>query len=268
MSFRLYSAILFCFCWAAVSMHADEYVCPAHENVLTVEYGGIWQNDEYLSPLLYGGQMIGLQHEWWSALRDWRHVGKIHITGAMTDNDRAIRNSQYAVGVNGGWGALYDFNHIMQVRGFNVFVGPYLHADYMLRSISSYQNKPYSMDISATVCLHAGVSYTIHCPRSAYRLQYTLMTDLVGAMFAPDYWQSYHEMNTSLQGVCVFASLHNRQRLQHELSVDMEFRKSTWRIGVRHEYLQSMANNLHFSRESVSVVVGTVFNHRVSKTSL
>ncbi len=278
---RLYIVCLLCLCVVAHAwgQETDAGACAMHENVLSVEYGGIWQNDEYLSPLLYSGRMIGLQHEWWTGFgqrekdkeqktEDWSHVGKIHIVGAKTDNGRVIRNQQWAFGVNGGWGAQYDFRRLIDIEGLNVWVGPYAHVDFMARLIGSYENKPYSMDIGATVRAHAGISYVMRGKRSAYRLQYAIMTDVLGAQFAPDYWQSYYEMTQTLDGTVVLASLHNRQSLWHELSVDMQFHRSTWRVGVRHEYTQYHANNLHFSREQVSVVVGTVFNHRISKTPL
>ncbi len=266
---RLLHIILFVgFCTTIVAQ--EDIACPMHENVLTVEYGGIWQNDEYLSPLLYNGHMVGIQHEWWTdfMVEDWSHMGKIHITGAITDNNRAVRNMQYAIGVNGGWGAQYDFHRLMGIQGLHVFVGPYLHADFMGRSITSYTNKPYSMDMAVNIRLHAGVNYIIPCKRSAYRLKYTFMTDVMGVQFAPDYWQAYYEMLESMAGIVGFASFHNRQTLSHTLTLDMQFRRSTWRVGVRHEYLQYTMNNLHFSREQVCVVIGTVFNHRISKTPL
>ncbi len=266
---KLFIILLFGF-WSMRTLRAEEWTGPAHENVLTVEYGGLWQNDEYLSPLLYGGQMVGIQHAWWTDFSkpDWSHVGKVHITGAITDNNRPVVSKQYAVGVNGGWGAYYNFRRMVNTKGLNLWIGPFLHVDFMGRGITSSHNKPYSMDLAATIRAHAGLSYTIPCKKSAYRLQYAIMTDLIGTQFAPDYWQSYYEMTESIAGTVVFASLHNRQTLSHELTLDMQFRRSTWRVGVRHEYLQYTANNLHFSREEVSVVVGTVFNHRISKTPL
>ena len=40
-----------------------------HENVLSIRYGGVWQQDQYLSPLLYSGQQIGLSNEWWQGFK-------------------------------------------------------------------------------------------------------------------------------------------------------------------------------------------------------
>ena len=57
---------------------------PIHENVLSIKYGGIWQQDQYLSPLLYSGQQVGLSNEWWQefqcdSVKHWEHVGKMDI---------------------------------------------------------------------------------------------------------------------------------------------------------------------------------------------
>ncbi len=244
---------------------------PQHTNILTLEYGGLWQNDEYLSPNLYRGQIAGLQHEWWTDFRcddDWSHVAKLHILGGFMDNNRLLKIREYAFGGNVGWGAHYNFRRLIDVKGLNVFVGPYLQGDYLGRTITSNQNKPYSMDLSLMLQAQAGVSYSIRCAKTAYRLQYVVATDLLGAMFVPEYWQSYYEMSQTLRGTIVCGSVHNRQMLQHALTLDMEFKRSTWRIGVRHEYLQTHEHNLHFSREQVCVVIGTIFTHRVRKTLL
>ncbi len=271
----LYYYIILCLIVSSiVTVQAEEPFCHAHENILTLHYGGIWQNDEYLSPLLYAGQQIGIQHEWWTPflkekLSDWVHVGKMHINGAITNNQRAIQNKQYALGVSGGWGMHYNFQGILNINGLNIFVGPYICADFMGRSITSYENKPYSLDIALTLQAHCGIAYTLRVKQNyRFRLRYTLTTDLIGVMFIPDYWQSYYEMNQSLKGTIELASLHNRQSISHELTLDMQLRRSTWRLGIRHEYLQYSANNLSFSREQVSLVIGTLFNHQVYRTPL
>ncbi len=270
-----YHYIILCISLSSIfTIRAEEPFCPVHENILTFHYGGIWQNDEYLSPLLYAGQHIGIQHEWWTPfvneqISDWSHVGKIHGNGAITNNQQLIRNKQYALGVNGGWGMQYNFQKLMHISGLNVFIGPYLCADFMGRSITSYENKPYSLDIALTLQVHCGITHTFRTKHNyGFRLRYSLTTDLLGAMFTPDYWQSYYEMEQSLQGTIEFASLHNRQTISHELSLDMQLQRSTWRVGIRHDYLQYSANNLSFSREQVSLVIGTLFNHQIYRTSL
>ena len=59
-----------------------------HENILSVQYGGLWQQDQYFSPLVYSGQQVGLRNEWWQQFQcdktgRWQHVGKAQIFGGM-----------------------------------------------------------------------------------------------------------------------------------------------------------------------------------------
>ncbi len=152
---------------------------PEHTNILTVEYGGIWQNDEYLSPLLYSGQMIGVQNEWLTTFRcdsTWRHRGRLHLIGAMTDNNRGVQNVQTIFGGEASWGATWNLQqtHYLpaNLKNLNIFLGPEINFAYTGRKMGSYVNKPYNMDISLTLQLYAGISYTFRAPHTAYKLAY------------------------------------------------------------------------------------------------
>lgn len=234
-----------------------------HENVLTVRYGGLWQQDEYLSPLRYSGQMVGLQNEWWQTFRRdsaWTHTGVASATAALMYQPSGL-NAMYGIGVQGGWGAQYNFGKMMKVNGLNIYIGPYMEIDFLGRIHAVQVNKPYSMDLAMELKAHAGLSYNIAGKRSAYRLQYALFTGLFGMQYVPEYWQSYYELATQTADGITGTALHNKQSLRHELTIDMQFRHSAWRIGVCHEYIGYTAHNLHFRRESVCLVIGTVFNY-------
>lgn len=243
-----------------------------HEDVLSVRWGGIRQYDEYLSPLLYTGQFVALQNEWWQrfgavtvdglqATGDWGHAGKVKLQGARLFN-RAYTNMIYALGVQGGWGAHYDFCRLMNVEGLSLFAGPYLDFDFFVKEISQNVNKPYSIDLCIDLKAHAGIRYSFAAKRSSYRLSYTIMTGVLGAQFVPEYGQSYYEVTEGIIGGAVgFSSLHNRLTLRHELTFDMQFPHSAWRLGVEHEYVRHSMNNLSFQREQVSLVVAALFNY-------
>ena len=84
--------------WAGDSLYNQE-----HENILTVRYGGLWQQDQYLSPLLYSGQHIGLSNEWWQGFlcdstKHWQHVGRAQIIGGMAYSEPK-NNLIYSVGL-------------------------------------------------------------------------------------------------------------------------------------------------------------------------
>ena len=71
---------------------SDDWIIE-HENVLSIRYGGMWQQDQYLSPLLYSGQQIGISNEWWQGFKTdstlhWQHVGQAHITGGRAYSER------------------------------------------------------------------------------------------------------------------------------------------------------------------------------------
>lgn len=66
---RLISLCFFFICSLVPTVKAADttHVYP-HEDVLTLRFGGMWQQDQYLSPLLYDGMEVGISNEWWQAL--------------------------------------------------------------------------------------------------------------------------------------------------------------------------------------------------------
>lgn len=43
--------------------------------------------------------------------------------------------------------------------------------------------------------------------------------------------------------------------------MDMQFRRSAWTIGIRHEYVHYEIHNIVMRREEVAVVIGTTFRY-------
>lgn len=260
MNRRLLLILLFCLLLPALYAQID------HEDILTIEYGGLWQNDEYLSPLLYDGQFLSLRNDWNQHFRRdslWTHRGSVSILGGRMYSERKL-NSMYALEAQASWTAYYNFADKIGWKGFNLYLGPSVNFDLMVREHTSNVNKPISLDLSLTANARAGISYSFKGKKTSYRVLYEIETSLIGTMFAPDYWQSYYEITERPKGIMVFASVHNRQLLNHQLCFDMQFPHSAWRIGIRHEYMQYNAHNLHFSREEVSIVLGTIFHFKSS----
>jgi hypothetical protein len=42
----------------------------------------------------------------------------------------------------------------------------------------------------------------------------------------------------------------------------MQFIRSTWRIGVKHEYIEYGTPNMMFSREQVSAIIGWIWEEK------
>ena len=283
-----------------ISFNPQEWTNVEHEDILTIQGGGIWLQDQYLSPLLYNGVSVGITNEWWQAFHGkkrehknhtsntfflswdtisdrstlggkkyigcWEHVGKVGIQVSGLENEPQS-NKIYAIGVNAGWGAYYTWkwkitSRKTNISRFQIGVGPYLAGDFMPRYIVNNVNKPYSMDIAAEIDAMAFVSYSFGGKKTSYRLRYLIRTNLIGVDFMPDYWQSYYEITEGIAGKTRCAGMWNHRYLNHELTLDMQFKHSTWRIGVRHEYLEYGEKSMWFSREQVSAVIGTCFRYR------
>ena len=260
---------LYIFVFLLVSQHAlwaDSYG-EEHENILSIHYGGLWQQDEYLSPLLYSGQCIGLSHEWWQAMRrdstsHWLHVGKVQAMGGIAYSE-ALNNLIYSFGLQGGWGALYTWQR--ENLGLKAMVGPYLDIDMTGKMHAGNINKPYSADLGANVCGMGGVSWSFSVKKTSYRLRYIARVNIIGADYMPDYWQSGYEVAEGILGNVRCAGVWNHRHLQQELTFDIQFKRTTWRLGIAHEYLEYGQRDMMFSREAVSAVVGCIWHHRVKK---
>lgn len=243
--------------------HAEEWSQP-YENILTLRYGGLWQQDQYLSPLLYSGQAIGISNEWWQNFRrdttqHWQHVGQLHITGAMAYSERK-NNLIYSMGLQGGWGTQYTWKwpHL----GLQLLLGPYIDMDLSPKIQASNVNKPYSMDLSINLNAMGGIRWTFNARKTSYRLQYLARANIIGIDYLPDYWHSYFEMSEGVLGQIRCAGMWNHRRLHHELTFDMQFIRSTWRIGVKHEYIEYGTPNMMFSREQVSAIIGWIWEEK------
>ena len=236
-----------------------------HENVLSVRYGGMWMQDQYLSPLLYSGQHVGLSNEWWQEFRcdstkKWEHVGKMDVGFGWMYNE-TYTNVIYSLGLQGGWGACYNWS--FADYGLRVKLGPYMDVDLMGKLHGVSVNKPYSMDLSVNLCAMGGLEWAFRAKKTSYRLRYLVQANMIGMDYLPDYWQSYYEMGEGVLGDFRCAGMWNHRHLKHELTFDMQLKRSTWRVGIEHEYLEYGEKGMMFSREMVSAVVGCVWQYKI-----
>lgn len=258
---------------------------PEHENILRLSYGGLWQQDQYLSPLLYSGQRVGIGNEWWQPFRrtpvkgwrmlsadtihtadhavqgHWAHLGRFDAQFGWTYSS-AHTNLIYSLGVSGGWGAYYSW--CFRRTGIELLLGPYLDLDWLGKMHGSSVNKPFSMDAALDLCAMGGIAWSFRARTTSYRLRYLVRANIIGVDFLPDYWQSYYEIIEGVPGRVRCTTLTNHRTLRHELTMDMQFHRSTWRVGVAHEYVEYGERGMMFSREQVSAVVGCIWHYRIN----
>lgn len=244
-----------------------------HENILKVQYGGEWRQDQYLTPLLYKGMMVGIGNEWWQPFRQdtrlgktgklehWKHIGQLNLKFDWTHNP-VKTNIIYALNIDAGWGAYYEW--CWQDVGVKIFLGPYLDCNNTIKYHSINVNKPVSLDLTTNVQAMTGVSYSFKGKKTSYRLRYLIRFNLLGVDFMPDYWQSYYELTKKVRGQIRCAGMWNHRTLHHELTLDLQFPHSTWRVGICHEYDEYGQKDMMFSNECVSAIVGTCFHYKLN----
>lgn len=262
-------------------------------NVLKIKYGWNGTVDPYLSPLRYNGQEIGIGNEWWREIGNreqekekreqgiWISVGKIEVAGSKAWS-AAKSNYTYGLGAQGSWGALWDWSlmkdgrkynslpeqqkealHKRGIFGFNISVGPELAVDVMARQHASNVNKPYSFDVGADILAVAGASLQFGGKKTAYRLRYMIRTNLIGADFVPEYWQSMYEVaEGQWKGDIRCSGPWNRNVVRQELTMDFQFIRSTWRLGVEHEWM-NYRRAMEWNRQEVRIVVGCVWKYKI-----
>jgi len=175
--------------------HSYESIRPI-EKILRLQYGGIWAQDSYLSPLLYSGQYIGLGAEWWRNMKvspQWKSIGIVDLKGGLSYNSQHT-NYTHNLGIRGGWGAAWQkawetgampgIDH----SEWKVYAGPYLDLDFTARELYNNVNKPVSFDLAADIDALAGIEWTLHKGRGAYRLRYLARINLIGIEWLPDYY--------------------------------------------------------------------------------
>ena len=255
---RAHTAILLLLCCPFMIAENVE-----HTNVLKAKLGGVYQLDTYLSPLAFTGMQIGLGNEWWQPFRQdtsWAHVGRVDGFAFRTVSS-ARSNQIKGFDISGGWGAFYAWKWCD--NRLRLFLGPYLEGGLTVREISSNVNKPVSVDLALDLMAMSGIAWSFYGKKTSYRLLYQIRTNLIGVDCLPDYWQSYYEMSSNTKGLARCSGHWNHHTVKQDLSLDMQFPHTTWRVGVEHQYIRYGTSDLYFNRHHINLVLGCIWNYRL-----
>jgi hypothetical protein len=214
--------------------------------------------DPYLSILNYTG--LGLRFEY----TDSRYFNPAHPKiisySRVTGMGAAVKNPQSTAGItyvggNAAWGALYeyrDINNLILHAGGNVDV------DFAYKMNSRNVNNPVNIDLATNLNAMLGVRYNIATRKRMLKLKANLEFPLIGCMFVPYPGLSYYEMYSSgdYSQAIHFSSLHNKQGLKEQISIDVPFKKSTWSFGTRMHQLKYQAADQPYSFNEFSIFVG------------
>lgn len=228
----------------------------------TTQLTSISLTDPYLSPLTYNGVGLGYSSRRLSFFRSvesqWIGYDKMNLEGAVLLNPQSTAAMLYG-DWNYSWGLLRKLELKKDLR---ILLGGSWNVDAGVKYNDRNINNPVNMDLSTGLFFTGIGYYDIALKRKLLHLQLECNIPLAGVMFVPPAGDSYYEMFElgNLSDTFHFSSLHNKRGVDAAFTVDVPFRFTVWRFGLRWQYLKYKANDEVFTNNGVSLLVGTTFD--------
>ena len=263
MKLRIY--LILCACWAAFSLQAQEDSLRATRYVMrSVLYGAGMSNvlDTYLSPLEYKGPEIRILRE---NMRMTRLMnGNVSAQNLLQANVSYTHNpsqtaNMYAGLVNWTYALHYQFRLNEQLK---LLAGPMIDLNGGFVYNTRNSNNPAQAKAYGSVGISGMAIYKFRIGNYPLVVRYQVNLPLLGAMFSPEFGQSYYEMfSLGHKGKNVlFTSLHNNPSLRQMLTLDFPIRKVTMRVGYICDLQQAKVNHLKYHTYSHDFMIGIVKN--------
>ncbi|MDR1526111.1 MAG: DUF3316 domain-containing protein [Dysgonamonadaceae bacterium] len=222
--------------------------------------------DSYLSPLKYSGMNIGLLGERMKTPRRWKgRIATQHFFNLeLADTKNPSGSAQSYVGsLEYDYGLYYRLNPVRNIQLYTGLQGN-LSAGviYNLRNT----NNPANAKVGANLNLSAMAIYAFQIKRQPIRLRYQMNVPVVGALFSPEFGQSYYEIGLGDESQLIYpAAWHNRLTIRNILSVEIPLKACTLRITGMNRLYQTHLNDLKTQILSNAVYVGiSKYFHTVS----
>lgn len=234
---------------------------PRRIVVKTTTHGATMLNclDTYLSGSSFTGAGYKLSHEKFrdarTGNRKWKYQTIFNATAGATLHSA---NLQYAILADYSWGGYHPFiiNDRLQILagGQALLSGGVLY-------LPGNGNNPAAAQVRVALAASGMAIYHIPIKGRDYTLRLQLDIPLAGAMFAPEYGQSYYEIfgRGDVSNIIKFAYPGNSPSWRHALSFDIpigsKYRNNTLRLSYNGDFFQSRANGLrtHIYNNSISI---------------
>lgn len=231
----------------------------------TVGYGHVNLLDQYLSPLPYSGSIFrgDYQSMHYLSLSTTRlSLQWSMMTSIGMEHNPAETNSIFYFALQPGVGIHY---HFRPAPHFKLLVGGITNVYFANKYSFANGNNPYSADLSARLNASLIAQYNWHLGKMPLIFHYSFTTPFIGAMFVPQYGESYYEIFTlkHMAHTILFTSFANYLALQNEFSADFVLNHCTLRLSFYHDYDKHHGNSLYFETMQTAVSIGTVVNFAI-----
>lgn len=215
--------------------------------------------DTYLSNYNHKGLGVNYSHE---AFRDartgkycWKYQKQLSITAGYAIQGS---NMQYCALIGYNWGGYHPFKI---AKGFTLLAGAQIQLEGGALYNPAGGNNPAAAKLRTALAASGMAIYHFPVHRSEWVARYQLDIPLVGAMFAPEFGQSYYEIFGlgHAKNVVAFTHPGNNPSWRHILSLDIPMRakhhSATLRISYIADLYQSRINdiNCHIYRNTFSI---------------
>lgn len=224
--------------------------------------------DTYLSPLEYQGPELLVMSE---KLRCLKHNS--HITYQTSTLGR-ISSADSPTGHGGEFGGDIQYASAWMytwrdcgLQGLHIHAGGQIQGSIGFLYNTRNGNNPAQAYLSADLTIKALATYDLHIRKQTLTLRYQPSVPLIGAMFSPNYGQSYYEifsLGDYDHNVC-FKYPGNGFCLDQQLSVDLPIRHATLRLGYLNTIRQATPNQLKQHHISHAFMIGYVRNLTIKR---
>ena len=230
------------------------------ENTFQVGFGGVRQQDTYLSPLKYGGWQLAV---FWMTERNSGFLCQVegHFTHTTAVGTTMAQPVAYGGGVSfdAGWRHAWRPMKGLRVTA-GVLGGLYGGVLYNERNTNNPANARCNVRLSATV----GARYDFRIARKRWRVDYKADVPVVGVLFSPQYGQSYYDISQNGVGGCIrpmwFGTGLN---LRQQLAIDIPMKHFFLRIAYVNDIRQQSVNDIKWHDWGHTAMIGFVRRFRL-----
>lgn len=226
-------------------------------NVQSIGIGASNILDTYLSPEKYNGiELRYISHTTRHLSNRWKEV-LIHQGILANGNTRSEDNTELL--------GMYIFDYgkyklLKQTDRLRLLVGGLAEIGGGFLYNSHNTNNPAQGRLYFNVSPSIIGEYDFKLFHKQLTARYELSVPLLGAMFSPNYGQSYYEIFSegNYDHNVVFTTPFNAPSMRHSISVDIPFSRVDLRLGYLGDYQQAKVNNLKYHTYSHMFTIGIV----------
>jgi hypothetical protein len=244
------------FCLLSFSLFAqDDRPVRLQYESYAVGWGRSNVYDSYLSPLKYKGLNIGLLCEKMKmqAWKDGNFLFQQQYFADLSQTHNPTETaSNLALFAEGGCAVFYRFN---LNEKFQLFAGP--QAGIFAGGIynSRNQNNPVSGKMNLNLGLSGIAAYRLMLRSQPVRFRYQAGIPVVGALFAPQFGQSYYYLDDN-ENTFFVSSFHNHLTFKNILSVELPLNRMVIRATYVNSFYRTKINSLLTQCHSNTFYVG------------